>query len=192
MNTPWYFLIITIIGVSIFYFFPGFFSQTKLHQIVNLPQLLGAVSTFLPKADELIETKHKEELYLKAPASFTLPEIKIQNYDQEITVQLDPYEIKDSRRGGKDWQLVINSQDLVSTKGKITKSNIAFRLDKNDIQPVAGSVDDLSVTDGSQMRIAAKEGLGKGTFIFRPKLIIKIPQGSYSGNYKSQLESELN
>lgn len=191
MNSPWYLLIIGVISLSIFYFFPDLITEQRLKAMVSLPRLMNVVSSSLPKPDELISNNRREELYLKAPITFTLPEIKIQNYDQEITVQLDPYEIRDTRRKGKDWQLVIGAQDLVSAKGKITKSNIAFRLDKNDIQPTSGSVEELTVTEGPEIRIAPKAGLGKGTFVFSPRLIIKIPQGSYSGEYRSQIDSTL-
>jgi len=146
----------------------------------------------LPKIEELVTNTKKEELYLKAPVDFTLPEVSIEPFDEVLTVQLSAFEIKDTRKSGHAWSLVIGAGDLVSPKSTIKKENINFILKKQFIEAHdGGSVEDLLIEDGAQIKVSAKPGLGKGLFRIRPEVSVKIVQGSYSGTYRAQLSSTL-
>lgn len=171
----------------------------KIGDISGLPTELkkiaqsfpSSLQSQIPKIEELVSAQRKEELYLKSPKSFNLPEIKVQNYDQELTAQLDPFEIKDSRRAGR-WRLTISSKDLVGERGNIKAENMRFKVMKDSIEAVEGTASGLVVEDGPSVKIyPTEEAKGKGVFRFRPLITVTIPQGTYSGSYKAEIESGL-
>lgn len=145
----------------------------------------------IPKIEELVSNQRKEELYLKSPRTFNLPEVKVQNYDQELTAQLDPFEIKDSRRAG-GWKLMISSKDLVGEKGNIKAENVRFKVAKDSIEAVEGATSGLIIEEGTTLKIyPTGSDKGKGIFRFSPLITVTIPQGTYSGSYKAEVDSSL-
>mgnify|MGYP001583388621 CR=1 FL=1 len=145
----------------------------------------------IPKIEELVSNQRKEELYLKSPRTFNLPEVKVRNYDQEITAQLDLFEVKDSRRAG-GWKLMISSKDLVGEKGNIKAENVRFKVAKDSIEAVEGATSGLIIEEGSTLKIyPAGSDKGKGIFRFSPLITVTIHQGTYSGSYKAEIESSL-
>lgn len=172
---------------------------TKIGELSEIPaELRKMAQNFpanlqdqLPKIEELVSNQRKEELYLKSAKSFNLPEIKVQAYDQQLTAQLDPFEVKDSRRGG-EWKLTISSKDLVGEKGSIKAENVRFKVAKDSIEAIEGTTSGLVVEDGPSVKIyPAEEAAGKGVFRFAPLITVTIPQGTYAGSYKAEIESRL-
>ncbi|MDP2860482.1 MAG: hypothetical protein Q8N98_02095 [bacterium] len=144
----------------------------------------------LPQVEELLSPTRKEELYLVAAKNVFLPEIRIQTYDQELTVQLDPFEIKNNR-GKKGWRLVLKTSDLVGEKAVIAKENLSFRLKKEETEVLEGNEPELEIRNGSVLEVNAPVGKGVGRFRFRPQIIVTVPQGAYAGLYKGTIESVL-
>lgn len=154
-------------------------------------QILQDLPKQFPKLEEILTNTKKEELFLKAPQSFTLPEIKVENYDQEITVQLDSFEIKDTRGHGNPWILRIEAKDLIGEKGKVVKENVKFRVKSEYVEVLEGNVADLIIKDGASVSITTEVEKNKGHFKIKPLVTILIPQGSFSGSYTSEIESTL-
>lgn len=156
----------------------------------ELPKNAGAVAeTLLPLVQEVLTNTQKEEIYLKAPLNVTLPEVKIENYDQQLSVPLEAFEIKDTRRAGKPWTLIVSVSDLIGERGVISRENISLKIRNNSIE--GGDSSRFSVEEGGKLTIATLPGLGKGVTKIRPWLSIKIPRDSYSGAYRADVESSL-
>jgi|GEM_PF-3649232 hypothetical protein len=141
----------------------------------------------LPRVIEIVTNSKKEELYLVSPHSLIVPKIENTGTERKISIQLGQFEIKDSRKSKTPWSLIINAK---STNGKILNSDISFRLKREDIQPVEGSLNGLVIEDGNRIRISAISGSGKGVFRFRPYLNIEM--GKEEGLEDSKIEIESN
>lgn len=158
-------------------------------QILN--ELPKQIEQNLPKIEEIITNRQKEELYLKAPLSFNLPDVRVENFDQEISVLLEPFEVKDSRKGDEPWTLRISARDLAAEKGRISAENIRFQLKETYIDAAESNQAELKIEEGASLKITAEPGRGKGLFKIRPLVVVKIPQESYSGTYRAEVESKL-
>lgn len=170
----------------------GLSGKVKAIDIQKVAQSLPEqIQNRLPQIEELVTATKKEELYLKSPKSFDLPEVRVENYDQELTVQLPPFEVKDSRKTGA-FRLSIVAKDLVGEKGRIGAENIVFRLKGEHLEVAEGKGEELQVEEGATLKVFARgAGLGKGLFRLRPIVSVRIPQGSFSGAYRAEIESVL-
>lgn len=142
----------------------------------------------LPRLIEIVTNSKKEELYLVSPQSLIIPKVSNTESDQEISIQLDQFEVKDSRKSKTPWSLVINAKP---SNGTLSNSDISFKLKKENIQAIEGSSDGLTVEDGNRIRISVNSGSGKGIYRFRPYLVVKINKGVNLENSRIEIESSF-
>lgn len=141
----------------------------------NVPQEL---QKNLPTILEIFTGSRKEELYFISPKNLILPQVETKDYEQEIKAQLFGFEVKDTRRSSRSWQLRIYVKES-SLNGSSTKmSDLNFKLPKEQIEPITALGEELAVEEGSDLKIRAKPGRGKGLYKFNPTVIIKIPAQS--------------
>ena len=162
-------------------------------QILEAGQNLPAeVQKQLPMLFQIITNTKEEELFFKSQRSVTIPELKIENFDQEVSVQLLGFEIKDTRKSKTPWKILIfvnePSENPVNSEGK--KIEVMFKLKLESIETIVGNKDELKIEDGPSIKVSVEPGKGKGHFILKPFIILKIPS-SLTQPSKFEIESNL-
>lgn len=189
------------LGADVSGFPSGLLSRTGLGRVLGLyssgqgagfkkvaENLPAGIKNTLPQIADFLSSESKEETYLKAPKSFNLPEVRVEDFDQQVTVGLSGFEVKDTRKSG-GWTLSVKAKDLIGERGVISGKNILFRLKKEQIQALQGSADNLTIEEGNVLKVSGKEG--RGHYLINPYVTVDIPQGSFSGGYKGEIESVL-
>lgn len=148
----------------------------------------GELYAQLPKLIEIITNSKKEELYLISPQSLILPKVEPSGTDQEVTSQLGEFEVKDNRKSGNPWKLIITAKPV---SGSIAPTDISFKLGKDQIQALEGNTSGISVEDGSRILISASLGAGKGIYKFKPFLTVKIHAASTLEDSRIEISSSF-
>lgn len=164
-------------------------AQKLLQPILNdlqqsASQLPEQALNNLPRLIEIITNAKKEELYLISPRSLIVPKINPTDSKQEILIQLDQFEIRNTRKSGRPWTLTIQAQ----TDAGLAE-NITFKLNKSDIRALDGTIDGINVEEGNKLKIWSVEGKGKGTFQFNPFIKIDIPKDIKLENTRIEIET---
>lgn len=157
----------------------------------NIGMMAEFIEDQIPLVSEAITNTQKEELYLRAPVSLELPALRVESYSQKIVSQLDPFEVSDTRKNGKDWELRIAVDELTNDKSRIEKEGITLQLRSDAIEMFEGTRNELEITEGPTLIIKPKSGKNRVKFLVRPEITVVIPKGIYSGHYTGKINSTL-
>lgn len=152
----------------------------------NVSQLPEQAMNNLPRLIEIITNAKKEELYLVSPKSLIVPQITDGQNGQQITLQLDTFEIRDTRKSNRPWNLIVYAKGDSSLTG-----NITFDLKKENIKVVDGSIDGITIEEGTNLKISSQPGKGKGTFRFNPLIIINLPKDFATQETRIEIDSSF-
>lgn len=175
------------------------FLATPSASLINLPKtedliLLGQdlpkeIQKRLPLFLQIITNTKREELYLKSQRSFEIPKINQEDFDQEIAVQLNGFEVKDSRTSKTPWSLFVFLKNLPKSASD-KNIEVSFNLKPENIEAIEGDRNDLKIEEGALLRVTSTSVKGKGHFMIRPFVKIKIPAGLVIDD-KIEIESSL-